>query len=553
MAESKDVNGYTTIATERDGVYLTVFPPSGKGAPVTIDSVKTELVKYNIVPESQQVVEQAVSQANGKPVKICTLQQSIFVEISEDEMSAKITALPPSSDTDPFTTIDDVRKALAQRNVVFGIDENKMAELSAKLSKIAATKDLTESVEMEVAVGAPVINGRDAVIEFLYKKQDTTQGVSAPEQTEDGRIDYRAGHKIDNVAKGTVLARKTPATKGVAGKTVTGKEMAPQDGKDVELSVNKGVILSPENPNEFIADADGQVIVKDKKISVLALYEVPGDVNFSTGNIDFVGTVIVKGDVKDGFKIHAGEDIVVSGVVEGAELKAGGKITVVGGVSGNDKAHIACKGDANIKYIRNAVAEIGGNLSIGQAIMHSKITCDGKVAVAGQKGVIVGGQIIAGQEVSAALIGSNFATTTEIIVGEIISIREELLKIDAEMKAIAENLDKTKKGMLFLKELHTKLGGNLPADKKELLTKLTRAQFKLVADSKLLLERKTELQKKEQESIAEKKNCRVVCSGVIYSGVKIIINKVMRQISEELKFCTLTESGGEIKVGPLKG
>jgi uncharacterized protein (DUF342 family) len=53
--------------------------------------------------------------------------------------------------------------------------------------------------------------------------------------------------------------------------------------------------------------------------------------------------------------------------------------------------------------------------------------------------------------------------------------------------------------------------------------------------------------------LAEKKNCRVVCSGVIYSGVKIIINKVMRQISEELKFCTLTESGGEIKVGPLKG
>ena len=99
MAESKDVNGYTTIATERDGVYLTVFPPSGKGTAVTIDSVKAELVKYNIVPESQQVVEQAVTQADGKPVKICTLQQQIFVEISEDEMTARITVLPPGSET----------------------------------------------------------------------------------------------------------------------------------------------------------------------------------------------------------------------------------------------------------------------------------------------------------------------------------------------------------------------------------------------------------------------------------------------------------------------
>jgi hypothetical protein len=40
---------------------------------------------------------------------------------------------------------------------------------------------------------------------------------------------------------------------------------------------------------------------------------------------------------------------------------------------------------------------------------------------------------------------------------------------------------------------------------------------------------------------------------MIFPGAKIIINKVMRQISEELKFCTLTEIGGEIKVGPLKG
>ena len=68
-----------------------------------------------------------------------------------------------------------------------------------------------------------------------------------------------------------------------------------------------------------------------------------------------------KRQVKDGFKIHAGEDIIISGVVEGAELTAGGKITVVGGVSGNDKAKIVCKGDASIKYVRNAIVEVGGN------------------------------------------------------------------------------------------------------------------------------------------------------------------------------------------------
>ncbi len=553
MAESKDVNGYTTIATERDGVYLTVFPPLGKGTPVSIDSVKAELIKYNIVPDSVEIFQQALSQANGKPIKISNVQENVFVEIAQDEMSAKITILPPPSETERFATIEDVRKVLARHNVVFGINENKMTELAVKLARIANTKDMTEAVEEEVALGIPMISGQDAQIVYVYKETLAKNQESTPDQTDDGRVDYRAGHKIDNVTKGMVIARKIPVVKGVSGKTVTGKETPALEGKDIELTPNKGVIVSPENPFEYIADTDGQVIIKDNKISVLALYEIAGDVNFSTGNIDFIGTVVVKGDVKDGFKIHAGEDIIISGVVEGAELKAGGKITVVGGVSGNDKAKITCKGDASIKYVRNAIVEVGGNLNIGQAIMHSKVTCDGKVAVAGQRGVIVGGQIIAGQEVSAGIIGSNFATNTEIVVGEIVSIREELQKIDAELKSIVENLDKTKKGMLFLKELHTKLGGNLPADKKELLTKLTRAQFKLIADSKMLAERKTEFQKKEQESMAEKRNCRVVCTGVIYSGVKIIINKVMRQISEELKYCTLTAVDGEIKVGPLKG
>ncbi len=34
----------------------------------------------------------------------------------------------------------------------------------------------------------------------------------------------------------------------------------------------------------------------------MALYEIAVDVNFSTGNIDFIGTVVGKGDVKTDLK-----------------------------------------------------------------------------------------------------------------------------------------------------------------------------------------------------------------------------------------------------------
>jgi len=562
MVVSKDLNGYTTITTENDGVYLTVFPPSGKGVKVTLEAVKKELFKYKVNPDNPVMLTQIVTQALGKPQKIVSKkapttpgQDQVFVEISDDEMSAKLTVVPPQTDTGHFSSVDDIREALSRRAVVYGIDENRMAELSTKLAQMASLKNISEPIEMEIAFGTPVTNGEDARVEYLYKsKTEEEQQAPVLEETEDGRVDYRAVHKIDNILKGTLLARKIPPTKGVSGMTVTGKALEAKDGQDIEVSAGKGVVVSPDNPGEWLADSDGQVIVKDNKISVMALYEIPGDVNLATGNLDFIGTIIVRGDVKDGFKVFAGEDLIVNGVVEGAELKCGGKLTIAGGVSGNDKGKIICQSDATIKYIRNAIVEVGGNLSTSQAIMHSKVTAGGKVTVAGKKGVIVGGQVIAGFEVNAASMGSNFATPTEIIVGEAIGLRDEIQKIDTELKASVENLDKTKKGIQFLKDLQTKMGGNLPPDKKELLTKLTRAQFKLMADTKAQTEKKQELEKTDQQGAEERRRmAKVTCMGIIHTGVKITINKASRQVSEELKYCTLTESDGEVKVGPFRG
>lgn len=481
-------------------------------------------------------------------------QDLVFVEISDDEMLAKLTVVPPQSERDHFSNIDDVRNALKRRNVAYGVDENKLAELSAKLSQFESSKNINEPIETDIAYGTPVTNGEDARIEFLFKKPAEEAQPAAPEETEDGRVDYRAAHKIDNIAKGTLLARKIPPTKGISGMTVTGRALPAVDGKDIDVAMGKGVVVSPENKDEWIADNDGQVIVKDNKLSVLAIYEVPGDVNLSTGNIDFIGTVTVRGDVKDGFKVFAGEDLIVNGVVEGAELKCNGKLSIAGGVSGNDKAKITCGGDANIKYVRNAIVDVAGSLTSSQAIMHCKVTVGKKVNVSGQKGVIVGGQVIAGEHVHAASMGSNFATPTEIIVGEAVGMRDELHKLETELKAALENLDKTKKGIQFLKDLHTKMGGNLPPEKKELLTKLTRAQFKLMADTKTLAEKKQDLEKKDQEGAEDRRrHAKVTCMGIIHTGVKITINKASRQISEELKYCTLTELDGEVKVGPFKG
>ena len=102
MVGSKDLNGYTTITTENDGVYLTVFPPSGKGIKITLEDVKKELFKYKVNPDNPVMLTQIVTQASGKPQKIVSQkassspgQDQVFVEISDDEMTVKLTIVPP--------------------------------------------------------------------------------------------------------------------------------------------------------------------------------------------------------------------------------------------------------------------------------------------------------------------------------------------------------------------------------------------------------------------------------------------------------------------------
>jgi len=41
----------------------------------------------------------------------------------------------------------------------------------------------------------------------------------------------------------------------------------------------------------------------------MPVYEVDGDVDYGVGNINFIGSVVIKGSIRDGFSVVAGSDI----------------------------------------------------------------------------------------------------------------------------------------------------------------------------------------------------------------------------------------------------
>lgn len=553
-----DIDGYFTINTEEDGTYLTVFPPKGNGKKVDYDSVINEIKKLNLKDVVMSEVERAIKETTGQPVlivkeKVALKDGQIFVNITPDEMFAQVTIVPPQGGGKDITE-DDVYNALKNHNVIFGIKKDVISKLVKR--GLDAKNDptiLLEPIEDIVAEGQNVQNGEDAKLEMLF---DTTTQTEKPAESVDtteeqsDRIDYKNVKSIQNVKKGTPLAKKIPPTNGVNGMTVTGKVIKAKPGNDIKFIIGKGVEQSPDNPDLYIAANDGQVIFKNNKLEVLAIYEINGDVDMSIGNIDFVGSVIIHGSVGE-FKIKAGEDVIIDGVADSTEIIAGGKVIVKGGIVGK-KARVIAQDDITTKYIRNAYVETEKSIIVNEAAMHSTLIAGQKITVMGAKGLIVGGTIAAAYEVSAKEIGSKLATYTEISIGETPKMREEMQKATAELKNIEEQLDKTKKGIIFLKDLSTKMGGNLPPDKKDLLAKLTRTQFKLMTEQKKWEEVKNKLEAKAKEMQTTKRG-KVNCLGMVYTGVKIIINKVQRTITDELKYVTFVEKNGEIQVIPYSG
>ncbi len=188
-----DMDGYPTITTESDGVYLTVYPPKGKGKAVDLNSIKKEIDKYSIKNINMDAVERAVKEATGKQVliveeKIAIKDGQVFINLTPDEMTAQLTVVPPQGGGKEVE-MDDVQMALKQHNVIFGVKEDKIKVLLDKSKK--AKDDPTiflEPIEDVIAEGQNVQNGENAKLEFLFEQEAAKQEKSPEQEADQGGL-----------------------------------------------------------------------------------------------------------------------------------------------------------------------------------------------------------------------------------------------------------------------------------------------------------------------------------------------------------------------------
>ncbi|MBK8395025.1 MAG: FapA family protein [Leptospiraceae bacterium] len=405
----KDVDGWVSIKYYRHGLYMMEMPPIGNGKPANSQDVLKRLAMRGIALPSEAAVQKFLATKSTEYVRMGEAKLKPFaeagakVEVSDDNMKAFITLLPPKPGGRDLE-VQDVIYELKKEDIVYGIKEDVIREalLAEKYNE-----------PFVAAAGDPPLHGKNAQIVYHVR----TEKKVVLKEDANGKVDYKDLDLIENVVVGQLLAEKTPPEKGKYGRDLFNQMLEAKDGQDVPLNQGKGTILS-EDKMKLTAEVNGQVIFAEDRLSVETVYRISGDVSMRTGNVTFLGSIVITGNIEDNFQVKASGNIEIYGTVQKAQVEADGDIIIRQGVTGRGEARIESTGGNVVsKFLQDAIVITDKDVIVQEAIMNCDVSAGGKVVCNGKKANILGGRIKAGLLISAKNIGSPANPTTELIVG----------------------------------------------------------------------------------------------------------------------------------------
>ncbi|MBD5128931.1 MAG: DUF342 domain-containing protein [Ruminococcaceae bacterium] len=423
-------------------------------------------------------------------------------------------------------TVDKVMAALDEKNVSYGI-------LKGDIELAVEQKRYEENIC--VAKWDMPQDGVDGTIKYFYNIETH----AAPVENEHGIVDYKNLGVVRNITAGTPIAAITLPTEGEPGKDITGRVVMQKKGVPVKVNVGKGTSLINDG-KEIIAAVDGNLVYKNGAFQIDETLVINGDVDVSSGNIDFIGSVTVKGSVFEGFRVTSKRDININGSANGAELSADGNINVKIGIINSE---VECKGDVKLGFCENSKVRAEGNVE-SASFVGGEVFADKKIIASG-KGVIMGGKYTALDGIEASVIGSEKYAKTIITLGNNAVLSEErdkLEKLNAELEDKAEQLGKM---LVTLSELAKK--SKLSPEREQLKTEALRNRLKMQSEVKKNKVRINEI----DDTLQLTQNLSVSFKRIMYPGVTLRINACVLQVNAATNHARATVDGGEIVFKPL--
>lgn len=456
------------------------------------------------------------------------VHEIVNVEMTPDKMLGIIWFSAPKNGGRTLS-YEEVLQAIKLKGIVAGIHE-------ADIREIVGQKNY--NYKYVIAKGQAPQNGTDAKIDLKFDPEGLNK--LRPRMNDDGTVDFKNLEGMKNVKKNEVLATKTPATEGIDGLNILGQKIKAKKGKDCRLPQGKNTKIL-EDGLTLVATEDGKLEYIDGKVSVSTILIIPGDVDSGTGNIDFLGSVVINGTVHSGFKIQAKGSVEVRGPVEGATIIADGDIILSYGVQGTEESRLEAGGNIVAKFIQNAFIQAEGDI-ITEGIWHSTVNAGGVVKVDMGKGCIIGGNISATNVVSARNIGSPMGALTDIQIGIQPCVYSEYKELTSALVKEQDELENIEKEIVYLKTRNIGVGSE-----EFRKTKLDR----LMQQRKILMEQ-IEIDKKRYKNLTDRvssvKEGVVEVYDKIYPGSKIVIGNTTKNIDRIQTKCKFEKKGEDISI-----
>jgi uncharacterized protein (DUF342 family) len=509
------------------GAFLKVLPPQGRGKRASEAQARLVLESRKVKDINEALLAKTVKEAGGVYVRVGDFDHkpandsTVSVDILDKEMKAAILITPPGPGGCDVS-YEALVSFLRNNRVIHGIREEFLRNF------------LDRPVYKESVVAAEAtnpINGRDAYIQYNF---DTDHSKVRLREGLNGRIDFKDLNIIKNVVENQPLAKKMPPEQGVPGSTVMAKTIPAKSGRDIVLPAGKNVHIGKDGVTLF-ADINGQVMVTAGKINVEPVYTVQGGVNLKTGNIIFLGTVIINGNVEDGFSVKAAGNIEVNGTVEKAELDAEGDVVVHQGITGKGGGIVRAGHSVWARFIENSVVEAGNMVVASDGIINSQVDAFKRIICQGKRAHIVGGRLRASEEINAKIIGSPMGGTETICeVGIDPKSKEELAALTEKKIACGQELEETNLNLQTLVNIK-KQRKTLPEDKEAYMNELMDKRRELTENLKGIDESAAKI-KEYMNGLTIRG--RVSASSRVYPGVKILIRDFKEDVRSEYRAVT---------------
>jgi len=464
------------------------------------------------------------------------LEKLTRVSVSADRLTASLTVQPGVDPSD--LTAESVGAILEGRGV------RTSTELHARVEELVAKLQENPDDEAEIVVtrGVPPKHGEDGRFELdaSLVQEDPGEGEGDPSEA----ADHYARSAFIVVDEGQKLGKLLPHSEAEDGLDVRGEVIKATPGRPAKVKFDDSVQVNEDGT--VIARQKGQLEADEESLRVEPILVISESVDFSTGNVDFPGDVLIQRGVCDCFTVEAGGSLEIVELVEAASVKAGGSILLRRGMAGRGKGALRAGGDLEAKYLDGVDVTVLNDLRVQRELTNCStyigrcIRSSSCSIVGGKLDIRFGGQV--------RMLGGEAETETIVRLGVDPQLDRNARELEELLPSALNRITQVKQELEQLKKLTVKLTATQAESMMSLQFEITTAQSRF-PQIKSGIQRIVEAYKRlNRATLTVEKS--------IMPGVTIVIGSKSAIVREQIRgpiMIAMDDSGSLVLKDPTSG